>query len=155
MAKRSEAWGVKIINHWREVQTRIEGKEGREVLVGVAAKIAQTFSEFVEHEDIVDTGFYRDSVYINGQGATSYPYTRKSGVYYGYNHSKTMQERTRSNRVTPSRRKSGIVVGVAANYSHLLELIRGGQLMGALNSTKEHYGGSVRMRIEKKELPNV
>lgn len=149
---RQTGWKVRIVNHWRDISAEVENKQGKDLLIAMCAFIAREFSSIVEREDIVDTGFYRDSVYINGQGITSYEYTRKSGTYYGYNHTQTYWDRERAPRVTPSNRKRGMVVGVAAAYAYWLELSRGQSLTEALYAAKQKYGGTLRLTIDKKDL---
>lgn len=148
-------WNIRIVNHWRDVSSDVQGKEGRDLLIAMCAWIASKFQNLVKQEDVVDTGFYRDSAYINGQGITSYDNTRPNGTYFGYNHTQVYWARERANRVTPKSRKNGMVVGVAAVYAYWLELSRGQLLTEALYAAKEHWGGSVRLRIDKKEAPIV
>lgn len=150
---RKKGGNVRVLNHWRDVKTEIEGKNGRDVLMAVGAKIAQEFSTIVEDEDIVDTGFYRDSVYINGLGNTSFNYTRPTGRYFGYNHTQKYQKRVRASKIPVRTNKNAIIVGVAASYAHYLEMKRGQSLLGALLAAQKHYGGSLRMRIDRKEDP--
>lgn len=152
---RNKTGNIRVINHWLDVETEIRGKQGRDCLMSVGRKIAEGFSEHVNDEDIIDTGFYLDSVYLNGLGMSSFPNTRPTGNYFGHNHTKRMQRRVRASKIPIRKAKDAIIVGVAASYANFLEQKRGQALFGGLLKAQKYYGGSIRMRIDRKEDPIV
>lgn len=148
---KSRTGNLRVINHWTDVKTQLQAGPARDVLLAVGAKIAQEFDAEVQREDVIDTGFYQHSVYVNGLGVSSYPNTWKNGTYFGFNHTKRDWRRRKEPRIPARVAKDMIIVGVAADYAALLEKNRNASLFKALMATKDFYDGSIRIRIDRKD----
>ncbi len=129
--------GVVVESHWREVKKKIQNEEQPALLFKIAFWIEQQCKLLVTNLGIIDTGFYRNSMYVSGVGKSTYSKTDSAGKHT--NKAGKAVRRDKAPERNPDNPDS-IVVGFAAAYAYWLEQ-KHPVLLKVLNRAKAKFGG--------------